>query len=161
MPRAMARADARGVSARRGRWARARAVGAPPRPPRIARDAVAPPRVSVSRRSRTRERVDSGGWWDDFSGGGFFGGDGGGEGGGGGDEGGRGDDDEDEDDFKLDAEALLEFERKVFGQEMEIMDAHALYAWQSACAVTLVGCVQHVIDTIAFNAARAGVLTAA
>jgi len=31
--------------------------------------------------------------------------------------------------------------------EMSAIDAHALYAWQSACAVTLVGCVQHVIDT--------------
>jgi len=132
-----------------------RAVGAPPRPPRIARDATArgaPPRAG--RRMKPRERVDFGGRGDDGDDGWFFGGGGGGSGDDGDESRGRGGgDDDDADAFKLDPDALLEFERKVL-QEMETMDAHALYAWQSACAVTLVGCVQHVIDTIACNAAR-------
>ena len=76
---------------------------------------------------------------------------GGRRGGGGGGDGGDGDDGEDEDAFRMDADELTAFERALFS-EIEVMDAHALYAWQSACAVTLVGCVQHVIDVAAARA---------
>jgi hypothetical protein len=108
--------------------------------------------VSAAQRRKTRGRAprEDAGDGDDGrgdDGGDWFGGRGGGGGDGDGDE----DDDDDEDAFRADADALAAFERALFS-ETEVMDAHALYAWQSACAVTLVGCVQHVIDVAAARA---------
>jgi len=111
-----------------------------------------PARVSAAQRRKPRgrrSRDEAGDATDDGNGddgGDWFGGGGGGGGGEGG-----GDDGEDEDAFRMDADELTAFERAFFS-EMEVMDAHALYAWQSACAVTLVGCVQHVIDVAAARA---------
>ena len=100
------------------------------------------PRGRRSRDTTDDDRADDGNGGD---GGDWFGG------GGGGGDGGDGDDGEDEDAFRMDADELTAFERALFS-EIEVMDAHALYAWQSACAVTLVGCVQHVIDVAAARA---------
>ena len=99
------------------------------------------PRGRRSRDATDDDRADDGNGGD---GGDWFGGGGGGDGG-------DGDDGEDEDAFRMDADELTAFERALFS-EIEVMDAHALYAWQSACAVTLVGCVQHVIDVAAARA---------
>jgi hypothetical protein len=127
----------------------------------------APARVSGATRRKRASSKGSGGAtpWEELA----FGGDGGdggdwfdsrGGGGGGGDGGGgSGDDDEsaDDDDDSFDfEEELLAYERRLW-REMESMDANVLYAWQSVCAVTLVGCVQHVIDT-AWAHARRGAL---
>ena len=83
--------------------------------------------------------------------------------GGGGDGEGSGADGEDDGDggafeFKMNLDELLDFERKVLA-DAAVIDAHALYAWQSACAVTLVGCVQHVIDTAVERVRAGGTLT--
>ena len=124
----------------------------------------APARVSGATRRKRASSKGSGGAtpWEElaFEGGGGDGDDGdwfdsrGGGGGGGG----GGDDDEsadDDDSFDFEEE-LLAYERRLW-REMESMDANVLYAWQSVCAVTLVGCVQHVIDT-AWAHARRGAL---
>jgi len=131
-------------------------TSAPPKPRVVIgtdRVVCSPARVSAAQRRRRgrrggsdedarRESLDDGdGGGDDWFGG--RGGDGGGGGGGGDDESG-----DDEDDFEFAADELSAFELALFrDMEMSAIDAHALYAWQSACAVTLVGCVQHVIDT--------------
>ena len=127
----------------------------------------APARVSGATRRKRASSKGSGGAtpWEELA----FGGDGGdggdwfdsrgGGGGGDGGGGGSGDDDEsaDDDDDSFDfEEELLAYERRLW-REMESMDANVLYAWQSVCAVTLVGCVQHVIDT-AWAHARRGAL---
>lgn len=120
----------------------------------------APARVSGATRRKRASSKGSGGAtpWEELA----FGGDGGdgdwfdsrgGGGGDGGGGGGGGSDDDDSFDFE---EELLAYERRLW-REMESMDANVLYAWQSVCAVTLVGCVQHVIDT-AWAHARRGAL---
>ncbi len=131
-------------------------TSAPPKPRVVIgtdRVVCSPARVSAAQRRRRgrrggsdedalRENLDDG----DGGGNDWFGG----RGGGGGGDGGGGDDEsgDDEDDFEFAADDLSAFERALFrDMEMSAIDAHALYAWQSACAVTLVGCVQHVIDT--------------
>ena len=110
----------------------------------------APAPVSAAQRRKPRGRRSRDATDDDRADDGN-GGDGGDWFGGGGGDGGDGDDGEDEDAFRMDADELTAFERALFS-EIEVMDAHALYAWQSACAVTLVGCVQHVIDVAAARA---------
>ena len=157
MPDATTRGTTRTIAGRAMTRATTRCVTrAPPKPrtrtgsDRAVRSAPAPvsaaqrrkPRGRRSRDATDNDRADDGNGGD---GGDWFGG------GGGGGDGGDGDDGEDEDAFRMDADELTAFERALFS-EIEVMDAHALYAWQSACAVTLVGCVQHVIDVAAARA---------
>jgi len=123
----------------------------------------APARVSGATRRKRASSKGSGDAtpWDELA---FEGGGGDGDGGdwfdsragGGGGGGGDGDDESADDDSFDFEEELLAYERRLW-REMESMDANVLYAWQSVCAVTLVGCVQHVIDT-AWAHARRGAL---
>ena len=165
LARAVVRAT-RGVRAN-GEGARlvaTRAIGAPPRRRTLeglGAATRAPGRAARRRKSKSRGGSDDA--FDDGDDGGFggFGGFGGGGGGGDGEgSGADGDDDEDEDafEFKMNLDELLDFERKVLA-DAAVIDAHALYAWQSACAVTLVGCVQHVIDTAVERVRAGGTLT--
>lgn len=157
MPNATTRGTTRTIAGRAMTRATTRCVTrAPPKPrtrtgsDHAVRSAPAPVSAAQRRKPRGRrsrdatddDRADDGNGGD---GGDWFGG------GGGGGDGGDGDDGEDEDAFRMDADELTAFERALFS-EIEVMDAHALYAWQSACAVTLVGCVQHVIDVAAARA---------
>ncbi len=124
----------------------------------IDRVVCGPCKVNAAQRRRRKRRrggddvgdedVGDGGGWSNNAGGG-------GGGGGGGDDDDEYDDDgfdddEDEDEFwSRDAFEPLDARSTELERVFTELDAHALFAWQTTSAMALVGCVQHVIDTVA------------